>query len=101
MAGIILASCANCEDEGEVDRIRKRLQKCTVTELKAPIRLVKLPPSVHLKKKRAEVVQTLLELGQAGQIKTSSHEDASRTLSCLDCEANASWNGFSGEMRTL
>ena len=31
--GVILASCANCEDEGEVDRIRKRLQKCTVAEL--------------------------------------------------------------------
>ena len=64
--GVILASCANCEDEGEVDRIRKRLQKFTVAELKAHIRRVKLPPSVHLKKKKkAEVVETLLELGQA------------------------------------
>ena len=66
-AGVFLASCANCEDEGEVERIRKRLQKCTVAELKALIRRVKLPPSVHLKKKKAEVVETLLELGQAGQ----------------------------------
>ena len=48
--GAILASCTNCEDEGEVDRIRKRLQKCTVAELKALIRRV--PPSVHLKKKK-------------------------------------------------
>ena len=40
--GLILASCANCEDEGEVDRIRKRLQKFTVAELKALIRRVKL-----------------------------------------------------------
>ena len=85
---VLLASCANCEDAGEVDRIRKRLQKCTVAELKAPIRRVKLPPSVHQKKKKAEVIETLLELGQAGQIKPSSHEDASRTLSSLDCEAN-------------
>ena len=87
--GVILASCANCEDEGEVDRIRKRLQKCTVAELKALTRRVKLPPSVHLKKKKAEVVETVLELGQAsGQIKPSSDEDASRTSSSLDCEAN-------------
>ena len=57
-------------------------------ELKALIRRVKLPPSVHLKKKKAEVVETLFELGQAGQIKPSSHEDASRILSSLDCEAN-------------
>ena len=57
--GVILASCANCEDEG-VDRIRKRLQKFTVAELKALIRRVKLPPRVHLKKKKkAEVVETL------------------------------------------
>ena len=48
--GVILASCANCEDEGEVERIRKRLQKCTLAELKALIRRVKLPPSVHLLK---------------------------------------------------
>ena len=77
--GVILASCANCEHEG-VDRIRKRLQKFTVAELKALIRRVKLPPSVHLKKKKkAEVVETLLEIGQAsGQIKPSSDEDASR-----------------------
>ena len=90
-AGVSLASCANCEDEGEVDSIRKRLQKCTVVELKALIHRVKLPPSVHLKKKKkkkAEVVETLLELGQAGQIKPSSHEDASRILSSSDCEAN-------------
>ena len=86
-AGVFLASCANCDDEGEVERIRKRLQKCTVAELKALIRRVKQPPSVHLKKK-AEVVETLLELEQAGQIKPSSHEDASRILSSLDCEAN-------------
>ena len=90
---IFLASCANCEDEGEVDRIRKRLQKFTVAELKAHIRRVKLPSSVHLKKKKkAEVVETLLELGQAaeasGQIKPSSDEDGSRTSSSLDCEAN-------------
>ena len=71
-----------------MDRIRKRLQKCTVAELKALIRRVKLPPSVHLKKKKAEVVETLLELGQAGQIKPSSHEDDSRILCSLDCEAN-------------
>ena len=44
-----LTTCANCEDEGEVDTIRKRLQKCTVAELKALIRRVKLPPSAHLK----------------------------------------------------
>ena len=87
-AGVFLASCANCEDEGEVNRIRKRLQKCTVAELKALIRRVKLPPSVHRKKKKAEVVETHLEQGQAGQIKPSSHEDASRILSSLDCEAN-------------
>ena len=86
--GVILASCANCEDEG-VDRIRKRLQKFTVAELKALIRRVKPPPSVHLKKKKAEVVEKLLELGQvSGQIKPSSDEDASRTSSSLDCEAN-------------
>ena len=48
---VILASCANCEYKGEVDRIRKRLQKCTVAELMALIRHVKLPPSVHQKKK--------------------------------------------------
>ena len=53
--GVILASCANCEDEREVERIRKRLQKCTVAELKALIRRVKLPPSVHLKKKKVEL----------------------------------------------
>ena len=47
---VILASCANCEDEGEVDRIRKRLQKCTVAKLKAFIRRVKLPPRVHINK---------------------------------------------------
>ena len=71
---ILLASCANCEDAGEVDRNRKRLQKCTVAELKALIRRVKLPPSVNQKKNKAEVVETLLEQGQAGQIKPSSHE---------------------------
>ena len=80
--------CALGRRTREVDRIRKRLQKCTVAELKALIRRVKLPPSVHLKKKKAEVVETLLELGQAGHIKPSSHEDASRILSSVDCEAN-------------
>ena len=60
-----------------------------MAELKAFIRRVQLSPSVHLKKKKkAEVVETLLELGQAGQIKPSSHEGASRILSSSDCEAN-------------